>query len=287
MGMFSRLAGAVLGAMIVAGCERVPKPPPARPAPLTYQVRGVLKKVVDAKTGRAVIAHEDIAGYMPAMTMEFQAARPAELAGFVPGDVLTFRLVVSDASSAIEQVRKVGHAEVPVETPAVSGLPVYGTPLPEVRLTDQRGQPVRLADYKGRALAITFIFTRCPLPDFCPRMSQQFGAVQRELSKIGGDWQLLSVTIDPAYDQPAVLAEYAQSYAADPARWTFATGEVAEIRKLGEIFGLASTGASPALEHNLRTVVVDPAGRVQKVFPGNDWQAADLVAEMKRAMSGK
>jgi protein SCO1/2 len=281
-----RIAGLVGCWVLLASCERVPNTAPPPPAKATvYDVRGVVKKV-NATTGRAIIAHEEISGYMAAMTMEFDAAQPAELVGLQPGDLLTFRLEVSDTRSSIAQIRKIGRAAIPQDTATASGLPNPGTPVPNCALVNEQGQPFQLADFKGRALAFTFIFTRCPLPDFCPLMSQHFAAVRRELiaAQLGENWHLLSITIDPAHDTPERLADYAKAFRLQPGRWTFATGDAAEIRKLGAFAGLATTGEGAALEHNLRTVVVDASGRVQKIFTGNEWKPNDLAEEMKRAM---
>jgi protein SCO1 len=280
-----RLLGAALWFFVATGCER--KPPASAPPPASrqvFEVRGVVKSA-DAKTGQAVIAHEEIPAYMPAMTMEFRAARAEELAGFEPGDVVTFQLSVTDAESSIAGLRKVGRAAVP-EDAAPPGLPSAGTPVPEVALLGDQGQAIRLSDFKGRAIAVTFIFTRCPLPDFCPLMNRNLAVVERELAALNASekWHLLSVTIDPGHDTPARLAEYSKAYRADPARWTFATGDPAEIRKLGAFVGLAISGEGAALQHNLRTLVVDREGRLRRVFSGNEWKAGALVEEMRRAM---
>lgn len=245
----------------------------------SYEVRGVVGSVEPAR-GRAVIAHEEIPGYMPAMTMEFAAADPAELRGIEPGDMLAFTLRVTDRESRIGHIRKTGRTTVPVSAPAVNG-PSVGAPLPDVALVDDAGRAFRLAEMKGRVLAITFIFSRCPLPDFCPRMNAHFAAAQRELA--GGHFRFLSVSIDPAHDTPAVLAEYAKGFRGGATTWTFATGDLAEIRKLASFGGLEIQGDGAAITHNLRTIVIGPDGRVTRVFPGNEWQPADLTAAMKAA----
>ncbi len=270
-------------AAALPGCDRRPA---SALAPgehtSTYEVRGVIHKLKPG-SGTAVIAHDAIAGYMDAMTMEFTAADPRDLAALAPGDVVSFRLSVSDARSWIDQVRKTGTAPISADAdPAASPAP--GTPLPDCALVDSRGAALRLSDFKGRAFAFTFIFTRCPLPDFCPRMNANFAAAQRALGS-DANWHLLSISLDPDYDTPPRLAEYAARYQPDPARWTFATGSREEIEKLGAVFGLkvARTGALP--DHNLRTIVVDPAGRIQRVFTGNEWTPEELAAELKRAMA--
>ena len=282
----SRLLPLLLCAALL-GCDRTTAPD-VRTAPevTTHEVKGVLQEVI-ADGRKAVIAHENIAGYMGAMTMEFDAENPADLSGFIPGDMLAFRLSVTETRSSIDHVRKVGHTAPTPRAPAGDALPP-GTPLPDCQLTDSLGQTLRLSDFKGRALAFTFIFTRCPLPDYCPRMNRHLGAVQAALA---GDpatnWHLLSLSFDPDYDTPERLAQYAEQYQPDPAHWTFATGSAEDVRKLGAAFGLAFSGTGALPDHNLRTVVVDVAGRVQKVFTGNEWKPDELIAEMRKAMTAR
>jgi protein SCO1/2 len=155
--------------------------------------------------------------------------------------------------------------------------------LPDLALVAESGHAFRLGDaLRGKTTALTFLFTRCPLPDYCPRLASHFAAVQRELAARAPDaaWQLLSVTIDPAYDTPERLAAYAAQHGADATRWTFATGEVAALSELAACFGLTVSGEGAALSHNLRTAIVDADGRVQKVFPGNAWSPAELAAAL-------
>lgn len=282
----SRLLSLLLCAAYI-GCDRAPAPAILKaPVVTTYEVKGVLQEVLgDGR--KAVITHENIPGYMAAMTMQFEAASAADLGGLAPGDVLAFRLSVMETHSSIDRVRKLGHTTPTPRVATGEGLPP-GTPLPDCELLDSRGQTLQLSSFKGRALAFTFIFTRCPLPDYCPRMNLNLGAVQSALANdAAANWHLLSLSFDPDYDTPERLAKYAEPYQPDPAHWTFATGRADEVRALGTAFGLAFSGTGAALDHNLRTVVVDAAGRVQKVFTGNEWKAEELIAEMRKAMTAQ
>ena len=273
---------------LCAGCKPT-APTFARPTvqTATYEVRGVLQKL-DVLRRKAVIAHDAIPGYMDAMTMEFDVPDAAPLAALAPGDVLAFQLSVTETRSWIDAVRKTGHTALPVKASAALETPAAGAVLTDCALTDQHGQAFRLRDFSGRALAFTFIFTRCPLPNFCPLMNRHFADVQRELSgdAAHANWQLLSISFDPAYDTPERLAKYAEPYAPG-GRWKFATGAEADIEKLAEAFGLAVAINGEQTEHNLRTVVVDATGRVQRIFSGNEWTAEDLIAELRRAMAVK
>lgn len=259
-----------------------------------YEVKGVLKEI-RAGGWKALIAHEDIPGYMEAMTMLLDVKATNELAGLQAGDAVTFRMLVTETDGWIDRVTKVGSA-FPVAASVRSTVSdgIYeelepGSPLPDCVLTNQLGQQFRLGDFKGRALAFTFIFTRCPFPVYCPRMNQNFSTVQRELSKpgMGTNWQLLSISFDPEFDTPARLAKYAQQYRHDPAHWSFATGATDDIRKLGSGFSLAFWREGALFNHNVRTVVVDPLGRVYRMFPGNEWTPGELAEAMTKAMSIK
>lgn len=252
-----------------------------------FDVQGVLHRVT-ADGRRAVVAHDEIPGYMPPMTMEFDLAEPREATTLTSGDRLSFRLSVTDAKSWIDQIRRTGHVELsppPGPTPAT---PIPGGRLPDLALIDQSGKSFSLASLRGRVLALTFVFTRCPLPNFCPLMSRNFEHVQRELSAStpGDGWRMLSVTIDPAHDTPAVLAQYAAHFEADHRRWIFATGSIPTIRQLGNVVGLQFSGENDALAHNLRTAVIDAEGRVVRVFEGNGWQPAELAGEIRRLLPG-
>jgi protein SCO1/2 len=256
----------------------------------TYTVKGVFKESRSA--GReAVITHETIPGYMNAMTMPFDVKKPAELGGLQPGDKIAFRLSVTKTDAWIDEIKKTGE-------PALNSSPAHplrqsivpelqpGALIPDCILTNQLEQRVHISDFKGQALAFTFFFSRCPLPTYCPRMNSNLAAVQEALltDTAKTNWQLLSISFDPEFDTPAHLAEHAKFYQSNLGHWNFATSSPEEIIKLGGEFGLMFWHENGTISHNLRTVVVDASGRVQKVFTDNEWQPAQLVAEIKKAM---
>jgi protein SCO1/2 len=229
---------------------------------------------------------------MPAMTMSFESKDPKELAGVKPGDAVSFRLTVTDTDSWVDQIRKLSPAVMPEPTRStirivrdVEPLQI-GDPLPDYHFTNELGQAVSLAQFKGQALALTFIFTRCPLPNFCPRMSSNFEAVQKKLLVLPNaptNWHLLTLSFDPDFDTPVILKSYAERYSADPQHWSFITGEIIDITAIAEQFGQMFWRDQGAINHNLRTAVVDAAGRVQKIFQGNNWSPDELVDEMVKA----
>ena len=279
-----------------------PPPPPLNTNVQTFFVRGVVKELkADGKT--VVIDHEEIPSYMAKMVMPFKVKDTNQLANLGTNDQVHFRLNVAEFESWIDQVTKTGTA-VPVADPARKNFrPVRevdvlkeGDALPGYPLTNHRGEAFNTAQFKGQALAITFIFTRCPLPDFCPRMSVRFAQASKllkEMPNAPANYHLLSVTFDVDHDTPLVLQNYANTvkaqHGADMTRWTFATGKLIDIDDLTERFGLvfARDPGTVSFNHNLRTVVIDAAGKVQKIFIGNDWKADALVLEIEKAAKAK
>jgi protein SCO1/2 len=296
------LVAVLLGLTI--SCERSPEVSPQNPAPSArstnqqvFQVKGVVVSV-NPRRKQVEIKHEEIRGYMPAMTMPFDVRNTNELAGLEPGQAISFRMTVTDTEGWIDQIQRLQPASTNGPPPGASLNPVRnveplgpGDRLPDYSLTNQFGQVFSTALFKGQALAITFLFTRCPYPTFCPRMSTNFEETQQKLSARSGsisNWQLLTVSFDPDFDKPAVLRAYADSHQCDPAHWTFATGALIDVTALGEQFGLVFVrDPSSTISHNLRTAVIDPAGRVQKIFQGNTWTSDELVAEMLKAAQAR
>jgi protein SCO1/2 len=206
-------------------------------------------------------------------------------------------MLVTDTDGWIDQLRKLPRPTTnnpPATGPFrfvrdVEPLDV-GDRLPEYRFTNQLGQAVSTSQFRGRALAVTFIFTRCPFPTFCPRTMENFAETQRKLLALAygpTNWHLLTISFDPAFDTPTVLKAYGQTHGADPRRWTLATGALIDITAIAEQFGLTFWSADGGISHNLRTAVIDPSGRVRKIFIGNKWTSEELVTEMvKTAREG-
>ena len=264
-----------------------------------FQVKGVVQEVM-AEKKKVRIEHETIPDYMDAMTMVFDVKDGKELTGLAPGDQVSFRMVVTDKDGWIENLQKTGRTG-PVAASPDSLLRIRdleplkeGDPLPNYQFTNELGKVVSFGDYKGKALAFTFIFTRCPFPTFCPRMSTHFSDAQKKLrdaSNTSTNWHFLTISFDPEFDTPEVLQSYAKGFEADPNRWTFATSSLSNIVELADQIGLVFYRTEPnnpaGLNHNLRTVVVDTEGRIQKIFKDNEWKPEDLAAEMVKAAQPK
>jgi len=259
-----------------------------------YQVKGVVKEVFVEKK-KVKIAHEEIPNYMEAMTMLFDVRDAGELKDLQAGDLISFRMLVTDNDGWIDQLKKLETARTPLpsEPPPfrrvreVEPLAV-GDKLPDYTFTNAVGRVVHLSDFRGRALGFTFIFTRCPFPTFCPRLSSNFAEAAQKLTAMSGgptNWHLLSITIDPDYDTPERLKAYAARYQADPQYWDFLTAALIDITAIGEQFGLQFWRSSPnePVNHNVRTVVVDATGRIQWITPDNEWKPEVLVEQMVRA----
>ncbi len=241
----------------------------------TYAVDGIVV-AVDPAARSMLVSHRAIAHYMPAMLMPFRAESAAQLTALHPGARILFDLSVTKAQALARNIRLSGAADA--DLPAPREELAIGAGLPDFQLTDQNGRTVRPADLRGKVVAIDFIYTRCPLPDVCPRLSANFAMLQRQFhDRAGGDLALLSVTVDPDFDTPAVLAGYAHRWAAGPG-WRFLTGDVAPLASaLGEIYW-ADEGS---IGHNSTTSIFGRDGRLAALVEGSNYrpdQLAHLIA---------
>jgi len=262
--------------------------------PQIYQVKGLIKEVLPEKK-KVKIAHEDIPGYMEAMTMMLDVRDARELQGLQPGDSVTFRMLVTEDDGWIDQLKKIDGPRTPLPPEPSSFRRVreveplaVGDKMTDYTFTNTLGRVVRLSDFKGKALAFTFIFTRCPFPTFCPRLSSSFETAQQQLRAMNGgptNWHMLSITIDPDYDTQERLKDYATRYHADPQRWDFLTAPLIDITAIGEQFGLQFWRANPSepINHNVRSVVVDANGIIQWVTPETDFKPEVLIEQMVKA----
>ena len=292
----SMIGGLVSCAEKSSGEKPVPEARGLQTSTQIFSVKGVVRELKpDGRT--IVIKHEEIPNYMAAMTMPFEARNTNELAGLKPGDEVSFRLLVTDKDGWIDQITKTGATNVDEPPPRETFRRVrfvdplnIGDAMPDYPFTNELGQAIHLGQFKGQALGLTFIYTRCPLPNFCPRMSINFSdACKKLLAMPNGpkNWHLLSISFDPEFDAPATLKNYAKRYERDTSHWNFATGALIDIDAITEQFGLMFPREGAIFNHNLRTVVVDAQGRVQKVFTGNEWKVEDFVEEMVKAAGVK
>lgn len=239
-----------------------------------------------------VVRHEEIPGFMEAMTMPYYVRDVKEIDQLAPGDLITSTLVVEGEGAAyLKDVRKVGNA--PLERKSVSvGLgAAAGTELlregdrvPNAAFVDQDGKARDFDSFHGKTVVVTFIYTRCPLPTFCPLMDRNFARLQARLAADPAlaNVRLITVSFDPQNDTPEVLKRHAASLQADLSRWSFLTGERDAIDQFAARFGVSvmRDGNAGEITHNLRTAIVDAAGAVVKVYTGNEWTAEQVLADL-------
>ena len=275
------ISRALIGVVVLAAaCSRTP---PVK----EYQLKG---QILDIKpdTGEVLVKHGDIPGFMPAMTMPYKADAKI-LADKQPGDLITATLVVGETEAHLSQIAKTGHA--PVEEASepeitASSMLQAGDAVPGTNLVDENNTARPLSSLKGHRVAVTFMYTRCPQPDFCPLMDRNFTAVQNEIKKTPGlgDVRLVSISFDPANDTPVVLKAHAKALQADPAVWHFVTASKDDIKPFAAKFGVTaepSDDSPNVIAHNLSTAVIDPDGKLVTIRPGNDWTPADLIADLE------
>jgi protein SCO1/2 len=243
-------------------------------------VRGLVLRV-DAGEARLLVSHEAIPGFMEAMAMPFAVRDARGLAEVRPGDRISFRLHVRSSDTWIDRLRLLSAAAPDsglTMTPAQPALVKIGEPMTDFSLIDQRGEPVTLRALRGRVVVVTFIYSRCPLPDYCPRVVANLGRVRdRFRERLGHDLALLTVSFDPRYDTPEVLRAYAARYDADVPGWHFLTGAPDAIRQVCAAFGIEYWPDQGLITHSLQTVVLDREGRLAAAVEGKDFTAAQLA----------
>lgn len=257
-----------------------------------YPLKGKVISV-DKNAASANIDNEPIPGFMEPMVMPYTIKPPAMLNQLQPGDTITADVVVqSDNSYWLENVKVVAHSSEPPAKPAASvHFPTPGDPVPDFKLVNQNGKQTSLNRYRGQTLLLTLIYTRCPFPDFCPRVSHEFATIDRELRADParyGKTHLLSISFDPAHDTPKVLRAYgfASANTNDPAlftRWEFAAIPSAELPAFADYFSLTYKEEGGLITHSLSTAVISADGKIFRWYHGADWQASDLLQDIAAA----
>ncbi|HVP00755.1 MAG TPA: SCO family protein [Bryobacteraceae bacterium] len=257
-----------------------------------YEVTGLVL-TVDAPNRVVTVSHDAIPGYMDAMTMSYRVRDQSLLHGLKPGDKIEFTLVINKASSYISrvhvrpydsverdpaQVRRLELLDEAMQSKADSHSTLKsGQTVPDFSLIDQNNHHVTLSEFRGKVVAITFIYTRCPLPDYCLRLSNNFARLQKRFNdRMGRDLVLLSITFDPDHDQPGVLAKYAEAWNAKVEGWHFLTGELSKVKQVCGMFGVNFWPDEGLVTHSLHTVIVDREQKLVANIEGNQFTAAQL-----------
>jgi protein SCO1/2 len=249
---------------------------------------------VDKAAKKATIAHEEIQGYMPAMTMEYPIHEDWVWNDLTPGSEIHAELVVDNTANDPYWLEKVSIVAAADPNQPAAADPTIGKEIPNFTLTNQDGKKISPKDFHGKAWAVTFIYARCPLPDYCIKMSTNFSDLANSLkdnAELKDKVRLLSISFDPENDTPAKLRQYGQGYLGNESNpdftiWQLAVGSDLEVRKIAEFFGLdyhVDENDKAVITHNLRTAVISPEGKVTKVFTGNEWTPAQLLNELNAA----
>lgn len=286
--------------LLAGGCHRAPSPAAAHSsaAQATFHIRG---KVVSTDASHVTLNGEAVPGFMEAMMMPYKLKDPIVATELHPGDEITATILADKdtdgqySNVVLDNIVIVGQAR-PDYKPAVQyHVPKAGDAVPDFKLLNQSGRTIHLGQFKGKVLLLTFIYTRCPLADYCPRMSHNFADVDRGLAKdpkVYKQTHLLSISFDPAYDTPKVLRSYGGAYTGQYTKekflhWDFAAPPEKELAALTEYFDVGVTpGQNKTLTHSLSTVLIGKDGKVIAWYPTNDWKPADIVAQMKQAAAG-
>ncbi len=260
----------------------------------TFAVRG---KIVAVDATHVTLDHEAVPGFMEAMTMAYKLKDPSIVGELHPGDRITAKILTrKDAAGfldpQLDEIVVIGQAKPDYKPPVQYHVPAAGDAVPNFALLNQSGKTVHLAQFKGRAVLLTFIYTRCQMADFCPRMSTNFAEIDKALAAdpaLYAKTHLLSISFDPAYDTPAVLKRYGASYTGrfakeDFAHWDFAVPSDKELPAMTQFFDVGITPGDPkTLTHSLSTVLIGKDGKVLAWYPSNDWKIEELVAAIKQA----
>lgn len=261
---------------------------------LHFHVRGVVQELPADDPTRVIIDHEEMPGYMHAMIMPFRVKDAEELAGLTPGAVVTFDYHVVGMESWIDEVKATGErGEIKTEDDEAAVEPAApllreGDFLPDYEFVDENGAEVKLSDYRGMPVALTFVFTRCPVPEYCPAMMRNFKTVLEDLSadpEAPEAFRLLTISFDTWNDTPAIMKSWGAAYGHEAGQpWSLLSSDsCCTINQIGANVGLKFGEVKGSYQHNLRTVILDGEGRIRRIFTDETWKTGDLVHEIKEA----
>jgi len=286
---FAFLVGLIAGLNLSCREARVESAnTPAGTNLVTFPVMGVINELKsDGRT--VVIKHQEVTNYMEAMTMPFRVKETGALAGLQAGDEISFRLLVTENESWIDQIAKTGRS-FPVTnataTPSKAAPVSSGGSLLDFQFTNEFGHPISFNDFKGQAIALTFFYTRCPIPEYCPRLMKNFVEVSEKLQAMPNaptNWHLLAISFDTKFDTPEVLRAYARRYNYDTNHWSFLTGPADKIAELGQASGAFYDAENQFANHGFRTLVLNGRGQLQMNFPVGGNLSDMLVGEILKA----
>ncbi len=286
----------LLALVALAGCRSGQNAATQSSAGQNFKVYKFRGKVVstDSASGEVTLNHEAIPGFMDAMTMPYKLKDASILSELHPGDVITADVLVSpdpNADYLLDHIVVVGQARADYRPVVSYHVPAAGDVVPDFKLRNQDGRAIHLGQFKGKAVLITFIYTRCPLPDFCPRVTRNFAVIDKELAAtpaLYGKTHLICISFDPEHDTPERLRAYGATYIGSDAsrafaHWDFAVAGKAELLEMAKFFDVGITyGADETITHTLSTTLIGPDGKVVRFYPGNEWTAEQILADVKQ-----
>jgi protein SCO1/2 len=295
------LAFSILGVVMLAGCHSHQKGEADASSAQNFKVYKLRGKVVSTGVakGDVILNHEAIPGFMEAMTMPYKLKDASILSELHAGDAITADVMVSQDPNAdvlLDHIVVVAQGKPDYRPAVLYHVPAAGDAVPDFKLRNQDGRPISLSQFKGEALLITFIYTRCPLPDFCPRVTRNFAEVNRELAvnpALYAKTHLLCVSFDPEHDTPERLRAYGATYIGSDAagafeHWDFAVPEEPVLKQMAQYFDVGITnGPDDTITHTLSTTLIGPDGKVVRFYPGNEWTVEQVAADVKELLAGK
>ncbi len=274
----------------LVACRGSSKPPQKR-----YALKGKVVSI-EKQDQRVVVDHETIPGFMGAMTMPYRVKDAKDLDRMTPGDAIQADVVVSEDSVWLENIVLLKGNSPPTAPPSGQlHQPQPGEKVPDFALVNQDGKRIHLRDFAGKVLVATFIYTRCPLPDYCPRMNKNFAAIEKGLAEDRAQYsktRLLSISFDPANDTPPVLRKYAAEFQpvgtrTDFQHWSFALAPAKELKDIAGAFGLYYKVEGDQIFHSMSTAVISPDGKIYKWYHGNAWEPADVLNDVKSLLASE
>jgi protein SCO1/2 len=261
----------------------------------TFQVHGQIR-AIDAAAKTIRISHDAIQNYMPAMTMSLPVKDATLFKNLGVSDEVQFELVVTPDDSWISRIERIYSESTPLQAGKPTRSPEdlefeslrIGERVPDFEVTNQDGRKMHLADFRGQAVVLTFIYTRCPLPNFCPLMSKNFADLEQRLNKeFPGQFHLLSLSLDPEFDRPEVLKDYAARYQADPKDWSFVVADPDSLNLVAGLMGLYFEKQNGLISHDLRTALIGPDGRLVRLWKSNVWTAYEVQRSVRETLTGR
>jgi protein SCO1/2 len=295
------VAFSLLALVALAGCHSGQPTPSQATASQNFKVYKLRGKVVSTNMakGEVTVDHEAIPGFMDAMTMPYNLKDPTILSELHPGDVITADVLVSQDPNAdvlLDHIVVVAQAKPDYKPAVFYHVPAPGDVVPDFKLRNQDGRTIHFGQFKGNALLVTFIYTRCPLPDFCPRVTRNFAAVDKQVAadpELRGKTHLVCVSFDPENDTPERLRAYGATYIGSDSKsafadWDFAVPQKPVLLEMAKFFDVGITNAADGtITHTLSTTLIGADGKVVRFYPGNEWTIEDVLSELKRMAGGK